>query len=60
MTRRDPIAAVTSAEAELNRLLERREQALEGGHGPVPDPAVIEAAERALQAARAKLRKVFA
>lgn len=57
--RLDPLAAVNAAQAELDKLLDRREAGLAGA-GPVPDPKVIEAAERAVEAARAKLRGVFA
>lgn len=57
--RLDPLAAVTAAEANLDRLLERRDRALEGA-GRAPDPTVIKAAEAALEAAKAKLRSVFA
>lgn len=54
MSRLDPLAAVATAQANLDRLLERREAGLAGA-GPVPAPETIEAAERAVEAAKAKL-----
>jgi hypothetical protein len=61
MTRRriDPIAAVATAQAELDRLIEKREAAYEG-RGPAPHPSVIAAAEAALEKARERLRKAVA
>lgn len=60
MTRRhDPIAAVTQAEENLNRLLDKREAALEG-RGPAPHPEVVRAAEEALERARERMRKAVA
>jgi hypothetical protein len=62
MTRRprlDPLAAVASAQAEVDRLHERREASLEG-KGPAPHPSVIAAAEAALEKARGRLRKAVA
>lgn len=60
MTRRpDPIAAVAAAQAEVDRLHERRERALDGA-GRAPDPAVVRAAEEALERARERMRKAVA
>lgn len=61
MTRRPDrlSAAVLTAQANLDRLLERREAAMEG-RGPAPSPAVIRAAEEALAAARARLARAVA
>ncbi len=52
-------AAVLAAEGNLQRLLERREAGLEG-RGPSPSPAVIRAAEQALEAARSRLARAVA
>lgn len=57
--RHDPIAAVAQAEDNLNRLLAKREAALEGG-GPAPDPKVVKAAEDALERARERMRQAVA
>lgn len=46
--------SVETVRANLDRLLERREAALEG-KGRAPDPAVIEAAERALEFAHSRV-----
>lgn len=59
MSVRDPIAAVNAAQANLDRLLERRERALEGA-GRAPDPAIVRAAEEVLERARERMRRAVA
>lgn len=55
----DPLADVAATQGKLDRLLERRERALEGA-GRAPDPEVIRAAEEALERARERMRKALA
>lgn len=57
--RPDSIAAVSAAQAEVDRLYERRDRAMEGA-GLAPDPMVVRAAEEALERARKRMRKAVA